>query len=126
MPRPRKTTYALAEDGNGGLGPVAVDSSAGRVPSVPRVQTPTEYEAEAFRALQTITVYDEGWLRLVSHDHGALTYWKFKFSKGKYAGGYVFYRCDDLDLAGAICGLLRKIEAVYAGTLRPTPDHPYE
>lgn len=100
------------------------ESAAGPADEV--VRSPDASGKCGIQALIRLAWYDEGWLRVVSHEHGKTVYFKFKFSKGKYAGGYVFYRMDDSDYDQALRGLLHKVEGVYAGVVRPTPDHAYE
>lgn len=126
MPRGKSPTHAVPQTRNPTVSTVAASGSDDSVPSVSRVPSNEGRKGTALEALQTIYTYDEGWQRTVSQNHGELVYFKYKWSRGPYAGGYVMYRCDDLDYTAALWGLLRKIEAVYAGTLRPTPDHPYE
>lgn len=83
-------------------------------------------DTDAIVALSQLTVHDNGWIRIVSHDQGRSVYLKFKWSKGPHAGGYVMWLCTDMDFTAAFRGLLQKVWAVEHDGARPTPDHPYE
>lgn len=86
--------------------------------------SPPAYDAA--QTLRLLAVHSNGWLRIVSHDEGATVYYKFKWSKGPHAGGYVMWLSADMDASTALDGLLRKVRAVEAYEMRATPDHPYE
>lgn len=88
--------------------------------------SPTPPRPNAIEALKRLATYDEGWLRIVSHEEGLNMYYKFKFSRGKYAGKYVMWWDVTGDIGGALWGLLGKVEAVYDGNLNPTNDTPYD
>lgn len=126
MARAKQTGDRYADKGRRSTGSASVASEAVRGAGSEVLLAPTGREAGASAALEGLATYDEGWTRIVSHEFGNLVYLKFKFSKGKYAGGYVFYRFTDHDWPAALFGLLFKVESVYAGALRPTPDTPYE
>lgn len=81
--------------------------------------------ASASEALKRLAAFDEGWVRIVSHEEGLSVYYKYKFSRGTYAGGYVMWWDQTGNPAEALWGLLRKVEAVYDRVLLPTPDTPY-
>lgn len=68
---------------------------------------------------------DDGWLRVVPHEMGAVTYYKWKFTRGAWSGYYVMYRSDNLDFIAAMVGLYRKLLKVDAGLERPVYDVPY-
>lgn len=126
MPRAKQTGDRYADKGRSTTRvsriPGAVDGGDG----VEVAPDPASGGRCGVAALIRLGWYDEGWVRIVSHEHGKTVYFKYKFSKGRHAGGYVFYRLDDADYDAALWGLLGKVEAVYAGTLRTTPDHAYE
>lgn len=126
MPRKKATGVGYADKGRGFAEPAGVLGEAVGGGGVEVLLSPPQAESSAADALKAISLYDEGWLRIVSHEMGKTVYYKFKFSKGRHAGGYVFYRQDDLDPTRSLWGLLGKIEGVYAGTHKTTPDHAYE
>lgn len=80
----------------------------------------------AYNALLELLCRDDGWLRIVPHEHGGLVYYKWKFSRGKWAGYYLMYRDDRINPSEALCGLLGKIEAVDLGRSRPVKDKAFE
>lgn len=81
---------------------------------------------EASQAMHYLMLRDDGWLRMVPHDHGKVTYWKWKFVSGPWKGHYVMWVADCDDWTGAVVGLVTKIRMVDAGELRPALDRPYD
>lgn len=82
-------------------------------------------EHSATEALKELLRRDDGWLRIVPHETGSIVFAKWKFTSRKWPNHYVMYRSEDMDIAGMLWGLLRKVEAVDAGVLKPVYDHPY-
>ena len=80
----------------------------------------------AYQALLDLLVRDDGWLRIVPHAHGAVVYYKWKFSRGKWQGYYLMWRDDHINPSEALCGLLGKLEAVDLGRSRPVKDTAFE
>lgn len=126
MPRAKQTGDRYADKGRSFDRPAGVPGESPGGAAVEVERDPDAGSKCGVAALIRLCFYDEGWIRIVSHEHGKTVYFKFKFSKGKYAGGYVFYRMDDSDYDQALRGLLYKVEGVYAGMVRTTPDHAYE
>lgn len=126
MPRKKQTGGAYADKGRSFTVPAGDVGEVVRGAGMEVLLNAPQAQDSAAEALKAIAIYDEGWLRIVSHEMGKTLYYKFKFSRGKYQHSYVFYRSDDNDPSRALWGLLGKIEAVYAGSLRPTPDTPFE
>lgn len=69
---------------------------------------------------------DDGWLRMVPHDAGATVYYKWKFTRGSWAGHYIMYMDNAFDPSASIQGLLKKLQKVDAGELRPVRDRPFD
>jgi hypothetical protein len=76
----------------------------------------------AYRALQEMLIRDDGWLRVVPHERGAVTFYKWKFSRGPWQGYYLMYRDDRMNPSEALCGLVGKLEAVDLGRSKPVKD----
>lgn len=85
----------------------------------------TAREHTALEALQVLARRNDGWFRMVPHEDGQLVYAKWKFTSRKWPNHYVMYRCDDEDYTAMLWGLVRKVEAVDAGLVKPTYDVPY-
>jgi hypothetical protein len=66
----------------------------------------------------------DGWLRCVPTDDG-VTFLKWKFTSGRWAGHYVMYRQEGENHLQAFGGLLMKVEAVRMGVARPSVDKFY-
>lgn len=81
---------------------------------------------EADMAMQYLMLRDDGWLRMVPHDYGKTSYWKWKFTQGPWSGHYVMWVADAADWTGAVVGLVTKIMLVDRGELRPALDRPYD
>jgi hypothetical protein len=126
MPRAKQTGDRYADKGRSSAKSAGVASEAVRGAGVEVLLAAATQDNAADGALDGLAAYDEGWLRIISHDFGALRYYKFKFSKGKYAGSYVFVRSDGLRPRECLWLLLGKVQKVYEGTMRPTPDTPYD
>lgn len=126
MPRKKVTGDGYADKGRRFDQPGSVVSEVVRGAGVEVLLSPPKTQTSCADALSAIALYDEGWLRVVSHEMGKTVYYKFKFSKGKYKNSYVFYRDDVRDPTTSLWGLIGKIEAVYEGTHKPTPDTPYD
>lgn len=126
MPRAKQTGDAYADKGRRTTRAPGVAGEAVRGAGVEVLLAPAAADTSADAALDGLATYDEGWLRIVSHEFGALRYYKFKFSKGRYSGSYVFVRSDGLRPRECLWLLLGKVQRVYEGTLRATPDHAYE
>lgn len=126
MPRKKIVGNGYADKGRSFVGAADSAPEAYRDAREAWTRVTAEGAGRCGAALAGLAYYDDGWLRVVSHGFGANVYFKFKFSRGKFSGSYVFYRCDDLDFATALEVLLGKVEGVYAGSVRPTPDTPYD
>lgn len=114
MGRKRTTTASITATGLSSSAPTAgsADGIAGLM--------------EAAQAMQYLMLRDDGWLRMVPHDHGKVSFWKWKFTAGPHAGHYVMWVADCDDWTGAVVGLVTKIMLVDRGELRPALDRPYE
>lgn len=123
MPRAKVTGDRYADKGRSSTISAGISSPPPGGDGLPVAHPEASCSGDCLEALKRLAWFDEGWLRVVSHEQGAMMYFKFKFSRGDFGGNYVFFRCDDQDIGGALWGLLAKVRAVYAGTLRPTPDH---
>lgn len=76
-------------------------------------------------ALATLYCRDDGWLRMVPQDHGKTVYWKWKFTRGRWAGHYIMWRDDEFHPSGSLVGLVAKLGAVDAGEHKPILDQYY-
>lgn len=124
---PRKKVHPLEESHNPAVSAAAV---ADDLPASPDGSTwayavGTARDHSALGALQALLVRDDGWLRIVPHEHGTIVYAKWKFTSRRWPNHYVMYRCTDEDFTAMLWGLLRKVEAVDAGLVKPLYDHPY-
>lgn len=126
MPRPKQTGDRYEDKGRRSTQSTSPASEVVRGAGVEVLLAAATQEHSADGALDGLAAYDEGWIRIVSHEFGALRYYKFKFSRGTYSGSYVFVRSDGLRPRECLWLLLGKVQKVYEGTLRPTPDHAYE
>lgn len=126
MPRAKQTGDRYEDKGRRSVVAAGVASEAVCGAGVEVLLAAATQEQSADGALDGLAAYDEGWLRIVSHDFGALRYYKFKFSKGTHSGSYVFVRSDGLRPRECLWLLLGKVQKVYEGTLRATPDHAYD
>lgn len=68
---------------------------------------------------------DDGWLRVVPHNFGQVTYWKWKFARGPHRGTYVMFRLDYFDWVAGLQGLAEKVREVDEGRRKPALDVPY-
>jgi hypothetical protein len=126
MPRGKKGTYALEEDGNGGLAPVRIAGDPVGVPSVSSVQEIEERSALAGFAFSAILLRTDGWIRVIPCGDGKQNYFKYKYATGKHKGKYVMFVGAYNDWAGSLLGLYEKIQAVDTGTLKPAHDTFYD
>lgn len=122
MPRGKKPTYVLADDGNGGLSPTPANRSDSSVPSVPSVQAREDRTYAASLALQHFLLRTDGWLRLIPAGEGKQSYYKWKFTAGQWRGYYVMYVATFADWCDGILGLEEKLADVDAGLRRPARD----
>lgn len=68
----------------------------------------------------------DGWLRAVPSDEGT-TYWKWKFTTGRWPNHYVMYRQYPFEpLLQALYGLADKVAAVRDGCEKPVKDKYYQ
>ena len=125
MPRPRKHPNAPASNPAVTPGPAADALPAEPSGSTWAYATGTAREHSCLEAIQTLARRNDGWIRIVPHEDGALVYAKFKFTSRRWPNHYVMYRCDDEDYVSMLWGLVRKVEAVDAGLVKPVYDHPY-
>ena len=126
MPRGKKESYALADDGNGGLAPVRVTGDHPGVPSLSGLQESERRAEAAGLAFLDILRRPDGWLRIVGGDLAKSHFYKFKFSSGEWKGRYVMYVSVPGNWEEGICGLAQKLAAVDRGDLRPAYDTFYD
>lgn len=125
MPRPRKHPLTHAENPNGIPSVAPVDSAAEPAGRLESYAVGTAREFDTRTALLSLCTRGDGWLRIVPQDDGNVIYAKYKFTSARYPNHYVMYREEGLDFCTMFWGLLRKVEAVDAGLLKPTYDTPY-
>jgi hypothetical protein len=82
--------------------------------------------SDAQTAFVRLLCRDEGWLRAVPHNFGEVVYFKWKWSRGRWAGNYVMWVCADYDFSAALVGLYMKVLAVEGGRDRPVKDTAYD
>lgn len=126
MPRKKKDSYALAEDGSGRLTPVRGDGLGNLLPPVPGVQTTNRSEDAAARAFQALLERTDGWLRCIPAGEGKLSYFKWKFSSGPHTGKYVMYVAHFYDWVDGIQGIADKVDEVDRGVRKPAQDTFYD
>lgn len=77
-------------------------------------------------ALNELVSRDDGWLRIVPQDWGRVTFYKWKFTSGRFDGHYVMWRDTDHDPAASLAGLVCRILEAYGGVHKPVLDRVYE
>lgn len=122
MPRGKKPQYVLADDGAGGLGPVAVDGGDRGVPGVPGVPQSSLGDTTPTAILQWLDSRTDGWFRLIPAGDGKQGYAKWKFTSGQWRGYYVMYVGPAGDVSGRLLGLAHKLGQVDRGDRRPAKD----
>lgn len=80
---------------------------------------------EYHEAFLEVFARSDGWLRIVPQNEGKQVYWKYKFSRGPHAGGYVMWLDVENSWQRSVMGIAWKLRQVDSGALRPTPDTPY-
>lgn len=69
---------------------------------------------------------DDGWLRVVPDEDGKTVWWKWKITRGKWAGFYVMCVGRQDQHAEAIAVMLHKLAKLDRGEDRPTKDSYYD
>lgn len=125
---PRKRVLDNGHEANRAVrtAPSGDDGGAGRVSSVPHLQTVERSEETAGRAFQELLERDDGWLRCIPAGEGKLSYFKWKFNRGQHSGKYVMYVANFYDWVDGICGLVEKLDAVDKGLRNPAQDTFYD
>lgn len=126
MPKYQGGKNRNANIGGDGTDTAAVGGRADGVASVPGVQPNTVGLAPASEALAELLARDDGWLRIVPQEFGAVAYFKWKFSRGPHKNRYVMFRCDDMNYTAALWGLWQKVREVDRGERTPAYDTPYD
>jgi hypothetical protein len=77
------------------------------------------------RDLQDLLARGDGWLRIGCDLDGKVCYIKYKLTSVSWPNHYVFISGPVYDIALHVSAVVRKLELVDAGNLRPTPDKPF-
>lgn len=125
MPR-KRNDGALSSGGSDRAGPAPAVSGPSSVPSVSGLSPEQGRSETALEALRDLYARDDGWLRIVPHGQGKTVYYKWKFTRGKWANHYVMYRDDDNRPFTSILSLESKVNDVDVGARRPALDSYYE
>lgn len=125
MPRSRKDTNRNAFIGAPGTDTAAAGGDHDGLAGVPSLPAHASRHEAAFTSLYVILGRDDGWLRVVPHEHGQVSYWKWKFTRGPWRNHYVMVRMDKMDFAEPMWLLEQKLLQVDMGERRPSLDHPY-
>ncbi len=126
MPRKAKTTYELADDGAGGLSPVAVGGHSRGFSGLLGLQESTSRAEAASAAFQWLISRHDGWLRVGGGNTDKHNYFKFKYAAGQHRGKYVMYVAPVGAWVEGVLGLAEKVYEVDLGTRRPSVDTFYD
>lgn len=125
MPRPRKHPHASQLNPNGIPDPGSSGSADVAGAGLRAYANATERPYDAVTALLDLCSRGDGWIRIVPHEFGKTVFCKYKFTVLPWHNHYVMWRQDGGDITEMLWGLLRKVELVDAGELRPIYDVPY-
>lgn len=125
MPRARKHPNAATSNPAVSAAPASPDRPTDSIVGLESYALGTGREYNAPVALLALCSRGDGWLRIVPHDFGKRIYAKYKFICPKFPNHYVMYVADELHVVEMLWGLLRKVEEVDEGLLKPTYDTPY-
>ena len=64
----------------------------------------------------------DGWLRMVPDRDNDVTWWKWKFTSGRWQGHYAMVRGDKYQPLAAVSILLRKLASIDLCFERPSKD----
>lgn len=127
MPKPKHSTHP-DHTRTSASKPVPADSTidAPKAHHASPYQTPMNEPTNAYNALRDLLRRDDGWLRVAPDIDGKVVWWKWKITRGKWAGHYVMVRgfVDQQDEAMDV--LNRKLANVDLGYDRPTRDSYYD
>ena len=87
---------------------------------------PLEGSENAYTALQELLRRDDGWLRIAPDSDGKVVWWKWKITKGKWAGHYAMVRGFVEQHEEALTVLNRKLANIDLGYDRPSRDTYYD
>lgn len=73
-----------------------------------------------------LSTRDDGYLRVIPDGAGKSVYWKWKYTRGQWAGHYVMSVVSWYDPALALLLLRQKIDQVEVGLKRPAKDIPHQ
>lgn len=100
--------------------PVGMDTSSAET-------SPGLQSREALHShICALSTRDDGYLRVIPDGAGKSVYWKWKYTRGQWAGHYLMSVVSWYDPALALLLLRQKIDQVEVGLKKPAKDVPHQ